>query len=162
MTTAILPRVSFPTIGAPGTISWNQGTRASVVFVPHLEPCPECLRYVEVLGAAAGGLKEWATQALILVTGAHPGAVAGVALLDDSTGAGRAQLDIGDDQAAVIQADRWGAVYQSEIAGPTSTAHARFPLAHDLVAMAKFIDIQCPECEVPSKEWLAASPFPLG
>jgi hypothetical protein len=162
MTTAILPRVSFPLIGAAGTISWNQGTRASVVFVPHIEPCPECVDYVAVLGAAAEGLREWATQTLILVSGARAGTAPGVALLDDSTGTGRAQLGIGADQAAVIQADRWGAVYQAEMAGPTPAAHAGLPLAHDLVAMAKFIDIQCPECEVPSKEWLAASPFPLG
>jgi len=159
----MLPRLSFPAIGAPGTISWNQGTRASVVFAPHLGPCPECTEYLGVLAAAADGLREWATRAMVLVTGTPPGAVAaGIALLDDSAGAGRAQLGIGDDEAAVFQADRWGAVYQSERAGPNPAAHSRLPLSHDLVGMAKFIDIQCPECEVPSKEWLAASPFPLG
>jgi hypothetical protein len=163
MTTAMLPRLSFPVIGAPGSISLNQGTMAAVVFVPHREPCEECTRYLEVLGAAAGGLREWATRAVVLVSGSDPGpVVSGVALLDDGSGIGRRQLGIGDDQAAVLQADRWGAVYQSELVGPNPADHTRLSPSHDLVAMSKFIDIQCPECEVPSKEWLAASPFPLG
>jgi len=46
--------------------------------------------------------------------------------------------------------------------GPRADAHATLPAAVDLVAMAKYIDIQCPECGIPSKEWLGASPFPLG
>ncbi len=165
MTGAMLPRVSFARLTAPGTISLNTGTRASVVFVPHRRPCPACTEYLDVLAAAAPGLEEWATRALVLVTGGSaceyrvPGEVV---LLDDSAATGRARLHVGDDHATVIQADRWGAVYQTAEVTSISSSHAILPAAHDLIALAKLIDIQCPECEVPSKEWLDVSPFPLG
>jgi hypothetical protein len=165
MTCAVLPRVSFARLTAPGTISLNQGTQASVVFVPHREPCPSCTGYLDVLAAAASGLAEWATRALVLVTGGNAGGdrvPAGVVLLDDAAATGRARLHVGDDHAAVIQADRWGAVYQAAEVTTISGSHAALPAAHDLVALAKLIDIQCPECEVPSKEWLDVNPFPLG
>jgi hypothetical protein len=165
MTCTVLPRVSFPKLTAPGTISLNQGTRASVVFVPHREPCPACTDYLDVLEAAASGLEEWATRALVMVTGASAGqhrAPAGVVLLDDAGATARARLGVGDDQAAVIQADRWGAVYQAAEVASLSSSHASLPAAHELIALAKLIDIQCPECEVPSKEWMDVSPFPLG
>jgi hypothetical protein len=165
MTCAVLPRVSFAKLTAPGTISLNQGTRASVVFVPHRGPCPACTDYLDVLAAAATGLGEWATRALVLVTADSAGGDqvrAGVVLLDDSAATGRARLRVGDDHATVIQADRWGAVYQAAEVTSISASHAILPAAHDLIALAKLIDIQCPECEVPSKEWLDVSPFPLG
>jgi hypothetical protein len=161
----VLPRVSFAKLTAPGTISLNQGTRAAVVFVPHREPCPACSDYLDVLAAAASGLGEWATQALVLVTSGNVGGDrvrAGIVLLDDAAATGRAKLRVGDDHAAVMQADRWGAVYQAAEVTSISASHAALPAAHELIALAKLIDIQCPECEVPSKEWSAASPFPMG
>lgn len=158
-----LPRKSFRQLGAPGRVSWNQGTRASVVFIPHPGPCPDCAWYLDQLGAAVEGLREWGTRATVLfppgseVAGAPPG----VHALADDGGAGRAELGVGDDQAAVVQSDRWGAVYEVAAVGP-GASHAEMPTPGDLVALAKFIDIQCPECEVPSEEWRACTPFPLG
>ena len=160
---AILPRVSFPRRDGPGTVALNNTTTATVVFVPHRHPCAACAAYLGELGAALGGLQEWATRAVVLMpAGLTASAERGVTLLDDASGVGRARLGIDDDQAAVIQADRWGAVYQAKAVGPEPGSHVELPAPHELVGLAKFIDIQCPECEVPSKEWLAASPFPLG
>jgi hypothetical protein len=157
-----LPRVSFRQVSAPGMIGWNQGTLASVVFVPHRDPCDDCAGYGALLGSAVEGLREWATRAMVLAGPATGTLSPGIVALADEGGSGRALLGVGADQAAVVQADRWGAVYQVEAIGLRSEDHRHFPDPAGLVALAQFIDIQCPECEVPSREWLAASPFPLG
>jgi hypothetical protein len=156
-----LPRVSFDQVSGPGRLAWNQGTRASVIFVPHLGSCPDCARYAESLSGAVEGLREWGTQALVLVAPEAELTAPGCLLLADD-GAGRAQLGVGDEQAAVVQADRWGAVYQVEAIGPGATGHGLFPAPEDLVRLAQFIDIQCPECAIPSREWMAVNPYPLG
>lgn len=142
---------------------------ASVVFVPHAGGCEGCTRYLDELGAAVEGLREWATRAVVLVAAraagagsATPAGPAGVSMLADDRDAERTRLGVGADQAAVIQADRWGAVYLVEAVGRGAGDHALLPAGRDLTALAQFIDIQCPECGVPSKEWMAVSPFPLG
>jgi len=157
-----LPRRSFPQVSAPGTVSWNQGTLASVIFVPHRAPCPDCAGYLDQLGAAVTGLREWGARTTVLVPpGSDVTAPPGLLALADEDGDGRTLLGVGDDQAAVVQSDRRGAVYDVA-AVEEGASHADLPTPGDLVALAQFIDIQCPECGVPSKEWLAASPFPLG
>jgi hypothetical protein len=169
-----LPAMSFPRVGAPGTISWSQGPMASVVFVPHPDRCRGCAGYVARLGVAAAGLRDWATRPMVVVGGGGGGGDAtatvgdpaeaqpGVLVLADGDGAVRSRLGIGDDEAVVVQADRWGAVYAVETVGRAGDHEAVLPTPDDLVGLAKFIDIQCPECGIPSKEWLGSSPFPLG
>jgi hypothetical protein len=165
-----LPAMSFTRVGASGTVSWSQGPMASVVFVPHPDRCRECAEYVARLGAAAEGLRDWATRPMVVVGGGDAtetvldpaAAPPGVLVLADRDGAGRSRLGIGDDEAVVVQADRWGAVYAVETVGRAGDHEAVLPTPDDLVGLAKFIDIQCPECGIPSKEWLGSSPFPLG
>jgi hypothetical protein len=145
---------------------------APVIFMPHVGGCPECARYVAQLGTAVDRLREWATRPLLLVAaedGSRAASAAqpfagqpGLIALVDVTGTGRAQLGGGKEQAIVVQADRWGAVYDVQASGLSKDQHAALPTPEDLVALAKFIDIQCPECGIPSKEWLGVSPFPLG
>ncbi len=142
---------------------------ASVIFAPHGHRCPDCAAYIGQLSTAVERLREWATRAMVLVApefefvgSVAPADRAGVILLADEGGTGRARLGVREDQAAVVQADRWGAVYQVETIGAGGPAHAELPAPRDLVALAQFIDIQCPECGVPSKEWMSATPFPLG
>ncbi len=157
---ASLPQMPFRRLGGPGTVSWSQGPSASIVFVPHAGSCQECLRYLADLGSAVEELREWATRVLVLAGSGPVEGPPGVLMLADPDGAGRGRLGIPGDQAGVLQADRWGSVYQVETAG--AGAHTVFPVPRDLVAMAKYIDIQCPECGIPSTEWMAVSPFPLG
>ncbi len=156
-----LPRVSFRQVSAPGKIAWNQGTRASVVFVPHLGCCAECARYAGELSSAVEALREWGTRAMVLVAPEAEITAPGCLLLADD-GSGRSQLGVGQEQAAVVQADRWGAVYQVEAIGPDAAGHSVLPSPQDLAGLAQFIDIQCPECAIPSREWMAVNPFPLG
>ncbi len=178
-----LPQSCFSLVAGPGTVVWSQGRTASVIFVPHGDPCGECEAFTRQLAGVMEGLREWASRVLLLVPSGAEAAFAsaaggsGILLLADADGAGRGGLGISEDQAAVVQADRWGAVYDTAIVGragrrgPDHEAatvggppvdHADLPTPEALVALAKFIDIQCPECGVPSKEWLQASPFPLG
>lgn len=137
-----------------------------MIFVPHGHTCPDCVEYAEALAAGREALSEWAARALVLLPTNEIGHIdawprPGLSLLADDDGAGRAQLGLGNDQAAVVQADRWGAVYDIAVI-PTTRGHGELPSVSALVALAKYIDIQCPECGVPSKEWLLATPFPLG
>jgi hypothetical protein len=144
---------------------------ASVVFVPHQGGCQACGDYLAQLGTAAEGLRDWACRPMVVVTGNEGSGLGsdasdanqpGVLTLADDGGAVRARLGVGDDQAVVVQADRWGAVYAVETVGPTADHQAVLPTPDDLVGLAKFIDIQCPECGIPSKEWLGSTAFPLG
>lgn len=163
-----LPQSCFRLMTGPGTVVWSQGRMASVIFVPHRDPCLECHAYAVQLAGAVPGLEEWGSRLLLLVPSVPETAFASAAgrsgnlLLDDADGAGRTSLGVADDQAAVVQADRWGAVYETAAVGRPAIHADDLPTPEDLVAMAKFIDIQCPECGVPSTEWLQASPFPLG
>lgn len=159
---ASLPRLTFDRLGAPGQVTWSQGPLASVVFVPHPGGCAGCGQYLAELTAAAPGLGEWASRILVLAgEGWSSPEPVGVAVLDDADGKGRSQIGLGAADAAVLQADRWGAVYQAEVVRPDGD-HGVLPRAGELIGMAKYIDIQCPECGVPSREWLGATPFPLG
>jgi hypothetical protein len=99
---------------------------------------------------------------VLIPDGDEPVTTPGILWLADAGGEGRAQIGVAPDQAAVVQSDRWGAVYEVGAIAAPDASHAGLPTASQLVALAKFIDIQCPECEVPSQEWLSASPFPLG
>ncbi|MDQ1394066.1 MAG: hypothetical protein QOF30_3043 [Acidimicrobiaceae bacterium] len=141
---------------------------ASVVFVPHQDCCQGCADYVALLATAADGLRDWATRPMV-IAGARDtaglggaGELPGVVMLVDEAGAVRARLGVDEDQALVVQADRWGAVYAVESVKVTADHQAVLPTAENLVALAKFVDIQCPECGIPSKEWLGSSAFPLG
>lgn len=166
-----LPAASFDQASVPGRVVWNQGTTASVIFVPHQGECPHCAGYLGQLAEAAPGLRQWATRAMVVAPVTASGdlraesaaaAGSGVLVLADGEGIGRGLLGVAGDQAVVVQADRYGAVYEVEAVGPSDSDHLRLPRAESLVALAQFIDIQCPECGVPSREWMNATPFPLG
>jgi hypothetical protein len=166
-----LPAASFDQASAPGRVAWNQGTTASVIFAPHQGDCPHCAGYLGQLAEAVAGLRQWATRAMVVAPVAPGGelgaglaaaAGSGVLVLADGDGNGRGLLGLADDQAVVVQADRYGAVYEVEAVGPSESDHFQLPRAEALVALAQFIDIQCPECGVPSREWMNATPFPLG
>ncbi len=141
---------------------------ASVVFVPHQGTCQGCADYVALLGVAADGLRDWATRPMVIAGGGDTaglggaGESPGVVMLADEADAVRARLGVDESQALVVQADRWGAVYAVESVEVTADHQAVLPTTEDLVALAKFVDIQCPECGIPSKEWLGSSAFPLG
>jgi len=168
-----LPPASFPRVGAPGVVAWHQGTTATVVFAPHPGGCSACASYLAELATAVAGLRDWATRVMVLVSdpvgavGAGDPALseaagAGVILLADVDGAGRRHLGASEGQAVVVQTDRYGAVFEAEAVASPDAGHGALPPPAALVALAKYIDMQCPECGVPSREWLAATPFPLG
>ena len=107
--------------------------RATLLVAQHDEPCPPCADYVAELEAIAPELKEWATRLQSVVP----------------DGDDRRRLGMGDDEAAVVLADRWGEVFEAA----TVDADHDFPLPWQLVESAKILDVSCGECNVPGPEW---------
>ncbi len=56
---------------------------------------------------------------------------------------------LADGRAGTIVADEWGEIHFAQSAG---MGHA-MPSAGELVEWARFVSIQCPECEGPEGEW---------
>ena len=143
-------------------VSLSQGTRASVLVFPHPGSCPECATYLAALSEIAEDLRLWGTRMLVVAPGpaADPRTSdsPGYTVLADEEHTARSRVGVNDGDVAVIVADRYGAVYQVSAAG----ADHCLPDPGDLVELAKFIDIQCPECGVPGPEWQLACPLPLG
>lgn len=139
-----LPRRLLAPAASSAPDSWYDGRHAVVLFVAHARPCPGCERYLGALADVVEDLGRWATRVYPIV--ADPGGVA------------RARLGLGIHDAAVVVADRWGAAYGVTAAGDD---HG-LPEPASLVDLAKLIDIQCPECGVPSDEWRQCSTLPMG
>ncbi|MDP9072696.1 MAG: hypothetical protein M3N98_00745 [Actinomycetota bacterium] len=154
-----LPRLALGRAGSDPTTTTTlgQGVQASVVVLPHLVRCADCEAYLTDLSAVSEDLRQWATRVLVVVP-SDASEVAGCTVLVDPDGAARARIGVADNDVAVIVADRYGAVYQVDAAG----ADHCLPAPAALVELAKFIDIQCPECGVPGAEWQLSCPLPLG
>jgi hypothetical protein len=119
---------------------------SSVLVFPH-PGCAACARYLQELDGAAGELDPWDGRAFAVPDEAGREDLARELSMPVVTRGGRlrALAGIPGDGAHVLVADRFGLVYRSEAVGP---AHELPPL-DDLVAEARYIAIQCPECGVP-------------
>ena len=140
-----VPPATFPQVGLAGSVAWSQGPTASVVFVPHVEDCAPCRHYLLHLGEAVGGLREWAARVMVAapaVLSSDEALVAasvdsGVLVLSDEDGDGRALLGVRPDQAAVVQADRYGAVFEVEAVRTADADHTSLPSPQALVSLAQ-------------------------
>ena len=149
----ILPRLRLNGSGGSRSVA-GPGNQSSLLVYLHPEPCGPCASYVGELAEAVGDLREWATSLFVVgPSGQDEDAKAGsIPVLRDDDGEARRQLGIGQDEAAVILADRWGEAVEVAIFG----ADHGFPLPRQLVESAKILDLSCGECNVPSAEWRSA------
>ena len=155
----LLPGMTLADSRRGTTVAWCRSGDASVVVLPHTGPCDACQAYLGRLADVTDELASWGARPL-LVAPPDGGAPADLPfpVLDDPGGVARSRCGVGPDEAAVVMADRWGAVVESVATGPD---HA-FPDPDVLVRRAMNLGIACPECGVADGGWATVSPVPLG
>ena len=155
----LLPGMTLADTRQGTTVAWCRSGEASVVVLPHAGPCDACRAYLGRLAGVTEDLASWGARPLLVLPsdGDVPGGLPFPAL-DDPGGGARARCGVGPDEAAVVMADRWGAVVESVAAGD---GHG-FPEPALLVRRAMNLGIACPECGVADGGWATVSPVPLG
>lgn len=143
-----LPDLRFPSApgGAPVPLVAPGGRMVPIILAVHAADCAECRTYASALAEVDAELREWDARVLIVV----PGGVEDAArfaeglpfpvLADDAR---KLWTRVGMEGAAALVADPWGEVRMRHVAG---AAHD-LPSALELVDWARFVAIQCPECE---------------
>lgn len=125
-----------------------------VVVIPHARACAPCAALLDEVAAVADDLRAWDARAVVLAAsddGQLPGTSGpgpeqaertGIETVIDFDGELRAAADIAGDEAAVLVADRYGVIWYADV----SHGHD-LPAPEELVERAKYLAIQCPECE---------------
>lgn len=143
-----LPDLRLPSApgGAPAALVPPGGRAVPILLCVHDAECAGCRAWVQAVAGAEAELREWDGRALVIV----PGGVDEAArfaeglpfpvLADQEC---KLWMRMGMEGAAVVVADPWGEVRYRHAAG---AAHD-LPSAAELVDWARFVAIQCPECE---------------
>ncbi|HEX2207226.1 MAG TPA: hypothetical protein VHG93_06050 [Longimicrobium sp.] len=143
-----LPDLRLPSAsgGDPVPLVSPGGRLVPIVFAAHDGDCEECRGYARSIAAADAELREWDGRAMIVVPGAAEDAARftdGVALPVLADPERKLWTRMGMEGAALIVADPWGEVRMRHVAG---AAHD-LPSPAEVVDWARFVAIQCPECE---------------
>lgn len=140
----VLPTVELPT--GVGAVRWRDTNHSSLVVFPH-DGCETCGRLVDDLADRVDALETWDARAIVLdgPSGAAPDTLVHA---EDPDGRARAACDLAPHAAAVVVIDRFGQVFATWTAPDPHRDHG-FPIPGELVEEARFLGIQCPECEVP-------------
>jgi peroxiredoxin len=145
-----LPDLRLPSAaggGAPVPLVPSGGRRVPVIVAVHSADCGGCLAYAQALAVADAELREWDAHVVIVV----PGSVEQAARFADdglpfpvaADEARKLWMRLGMRGAVAIVADPWGEVRMRHVAG---AAHD-LPTPAEIVDWARFVAIQCPECE---------------
>jgi len=145
-----LPDLRLPSAsdGAPVPLVPTGGRLVPVVFAVHSADCAGCRTFAQALAAADAEMREWDGRVVVVVPGAveeaarfAEGAALPFPVLVDAER--KLWTRMGMEGAAAIVADPWGEVRMRHAAG---AAHD-LPTPAELVDWARFVAIQCPECE---------------
>ncbi len=146
----VLP--SAPVASAPaGTpVSLRSGRGPRIVLVAHDADCNACRAWLDALAADDRARADWGARVAYLVPDSLPRArqvhaqlPEGVQVLSDPESA------LGLAPGWLVIADEWGEVY---FATTVEGAHD-LPDAAEIAEWARFIAVQCPECEQPEGAW---------
>jgi peroxiredoxin len=145
-----LPDLRLPSAsgGAPVPLVPPGGRSVPVIVAVHGSGCAGCRAFAQALAAAGAELREWDAHVVVVVPGDvdqaarfADGALLPFPMLADE--ARRLWTRMGMEGAAAMVADPWGEVRMRHVAG---SAHDLPPPA-ELVDWARFVAMQCPECE---------------
>lgn len=142
-----LPDLRFPSApaGTPVPLVPAGGRLVPIVVAVHGAECDECRNFVRALALADAEIREWDGRVVLVVPGDVDQAArfAGgpfPVLADEDR---KLWTRLGFEGAAVFVADPWGEVRHRHVAG----ADHALPSPAELVDWARFVAIQCPECE---------------
>ena len=143
-----LPDLRLPsaTGGAPVPLVASGGRAVPILLCVHHAECAGCRAWVQAVAGAEAELREWEGRALVIVPAAVDEAARfaeGMPFPVLADEARKLWARMGMEGAAVVVADPWGEVRYRQVAG---AAHD-LPSAAELVDWARFVAIQCPECE---------------
>lgn len=145
-----LPDLRLPSApdGAPVPLVPTGGRRVPVILAVHAAGCAECRAYAQALAAADAELREWNAHVVVVVPGGMDNAArfadgAGLPFPVVADAERKLWTRMGMEGAAAVVADPWGEVKLRHVAG---AAHDLPDLA-ELVDWARFVSMQCPECE---------------
>lgn len=122
------------------------GRMVPIILAIHSADCAACRAYAESVAAADAGLREWDARVVMVVPGGAGDAARFAqglpfpVLADEER---KLWMRTGMEGAALIVADPWGEVRMRHASG---AAHD-LPSPAELVDWARFVAIQCPECE---------------
>ena len=143
-----LPALTFDAIDGGAGAGLRSGRGPRTVFTPHGYECAACAAYLDTLAGAAPAIRhDWGGRLFVVLPDAALRSFysprEGVRLLLDANGA----FATGD--VALYVADEWGELYHTTDGSSTHD----LPGADELVEWARFVAIQCPECEGPEGPW---------
>jgi peroxiredoxin len=124
-----------------------RGRRAPVLVLVHGSGCVPCRAHLQSLAEFHPSIDEW--DGHVVAVSPDPPAPAGAphdlelpfALLSDP--AGHLATALRTAHPATVIADQWGEIHELRSAGP---AH-RFLTPIEIVEWARFLAVQCPECQ---------------
>lgn len=124
-------------------------SRGPRVFVSlHSTDCEECIDYARKIAAVREPVEAWGADLVIVSGDVSRSAEPAVAQLDLTVIEDRDRV-LCRGRLDVIVADEWGEIH---FASEGKGAHNPLP-PEEVVEWAKFVAIQCPECEGPEGEW---------
>ena len=128
---------------------------ATILVLAHPSECEDCAAYLRALDEGSESLDRWAARPVAVTPDADQAGRLGYPAVHDD-GALRRRFRAADEDVVVLVADRHGEVWATW----STPDHAQLPALDALGQEARFIAIQCPECEVPDTaalgEWAAA------
>lgn len=156
-----LPPLVLPRARDGARVPWRAPQRGApvVVFLAGIESGRD---YVRRLGGRAAELRVWTGRPMVVLpVGARGGEEAlgrqgeGMELLADPDGEAHRRCGVGEGEAALFIADRWGQIYLAERA----PAESELPNVGEVEEWLRYLSTQCPECGVPDEpgrgEWEA-------
>lgn len=145
-----LPDLRLPSAsgGSPVPLVPSGGRRVPVILAVHGAGCAGCRAFAQSLAAADGELRAWDAHVVVVVPGDAEEAArfaegAGLPFPVAADAERKLWSRMGMEGAAVVVADPWGEVRMRHVDG---AAHD-LPAPAEVVDWARFVAMQCPECE---------------
>ena len=150
---ARLPSLRLAPVPSGEPVALRGGRGPRLFLIPHGTACAGCQDYLGEIAASAGALEKWGGGVSLVLPWAveDPGVAGwefpGVTVLADPER--KLATGLGLKSAAIVVSDEWGEIHFAAEAG----AEHELPRPEELVEWARFIAIQCPECEQPEGRW---------
>lgn len=146
----LLPRGPFRRTADGKDIDLRAGRGPLVLLVMHAVECEQCREYLDTLAGHGADWADWGARVLGITPAPHQ---SGDPRAEAEKAADAILIDtrhvLASGRAGMIVADEWGEIHFSQAA---DTGH-ELPTIEELVEWARFVSIQCPECEGPEGEW---------